>query len=74
VFHQPALLTAAGFRLQSDPAGEVDNVIGFRVASVVPEPGTALLLMTGLLGLGLRAPRQAVNGRATRVARGGVGK
>jgi formylglycine-generating enzyme len=27
------------------------EVVGFRVASVVPEPGTGLLVMAGLLGL-----------------------
>lgn len=55
VFHQPAVLTAAGFRHQSDPTGE-DNLIGIRVA-MIPEPGTGLLLMTGLLGLAYRQKR-----------------
>jgi hypothetical protein len=32
------------------PSVEVDGV-GFRVASLVPEPGTGLLVMTGVLGL-----------------------
>jgi sulfatase modifying factor 1 len=32
--------------------------IGFRVASLVPEPGTALLLMTGLAGLAARQERR----------------
>jgi len=32
---------------------------GFRVASVVPEPGTGLLVMTGVLGLSLRRKRTA---------------
>jgi formylglycine-generating enzyme required for sulfatase activity len=34
--------------------GIEDDAIGFRVASIVPEPGTGLLLMLGLVGLGLR--------------------
>jgi formylglycine-generating enzyme required for sulfatase activity len=41
-----------------DPASEY-NYIGFRVASLVPEPGTALLVMTGLLGLAARRKRLA---------------
>jgi len=35
------------------------NYIGFRVASLVPEPGTGLLVMTGLLGLAARRKRHA---------------
>ncbi len=42
------------------PNGE-DSETGFRVASMIPEPGTAVLLMTGLLGL---AYRQRRHGRA----------
>jgi formylglycine-generating enzyme required for sulfatase activity len=41
---------AASVRSGSDPAFE-DLIVGFRVASPVPEPGTSLLLMTGMLGL-----------------------
>jgi formylglycine-generating enzyme required for sulfatase activity len=37
------------------------SFIGFRVASLVPEPGTGLLMMMGLLGL---AHRQRRRGRA----------
>ncbi len=40
----------ASFRAEFDPRFELDNV-GFRVASQIPEPGTGLLLMTGVLGL-----------------------
>jgi hypothetical protein len=35
------------------PATEAGNV-GFRVASVIPEPGTGLLLGAGLAALGAR--------------------
>jgi len=40
------------------PTNGVGNV-GFRVASLVPEPGTGLLVMTGALGLALRRKRPA---------------
>ncbi|MCP4241945.1 MAG: formylglycine-generating enzyme family protein [bacterium] len=40
---------AASYRYYGNPTYE-DNIVGFRVASI-PEPGTGLLLMTGLLGL-----------------------
>jgi formylglycine-generating enzyme required for sulfatase activity len=56
-FHVQALLTASGFRHQADPAGE-DNLVGFRVVNVIPEPRTGLLLMTGLLGLAYRQRRR----------------
>jgi formylglycine-generating enzyme required for sulfatase activity len=56
-FHLPALATAAGFRAQGDPTSETENGITVRLASVIPEPGTALLLMTGLLGLAYRQRR-----------------
>ncbi len=36
-----------------------DFQVGFRVASVIPEPGTGLLLMTGLLGLAAGRKRRA---------------
>lgn len=42
------------------PADELDG-IGFRVASLVPEPGTGLLLMTGLAGLAARQERRKRN-------------
>ncbi len=35
------------------------SYIGFRVASPIPEPGTGLLVMTGLLGLAVRRRRPA---------------
>jgi formylglycine-generating enzyme required for sulfatase activity len=40
------------------PAAEYYNT-GFRVASLVPEPGTGLLVMSGVLGLALRQRRTA---------------
>jgi hypothetical protein len=40
-------------RGRADPPSRAD-IIGFRVASLVPEPGTALLLMSGLAGLAAR--------------------
>jgi formylglycine-generating enzyme len=47
------------FRLQSGPSDyyEPSNMtveFGFRIASIVPEPGTGLLVIAGLLGLGVR--------------------
>ena len=45
----------ASIRGDADPAGE-DGFIGFRVASI-PEPGTGLLLMMGMLGLARRRRR-----------------
>jgi sulfatase modifying factor 1 len=36
-----------------------NGVVGFRVASLVPEPGTGLLVMTGLLGLASRRMQRA---------------
>jgi formylglycine-generating enzyme required for sulfatase activity len=48
---------AASYPLIDNPAGEIFNV-GFRVASI-PEPGTGLLVMTGLLGLAARRRRSA---------------
>ncbi len=41
---------AASDRLDFDPTFEV-HFVGFRVASPIPEPGTGLLVMTGMLGL-----------------------
>ena len=41
------------------PPVEAD-FIGFRVASLVPEPGTGLLVMLGVLGFAARARRQRV--------------
>ncbi len=34
-----------------------NSVLGFRVASLVPEPGTGLLVMSGVLGMALRRKR-----------------
>jgi formylglycine-generating enzyme required for sulfatase activity len=44
---------AASIRGTHGPMGET-GFFGFRVASVVPEPSTALLVACGLVGLGLR--------------------
>ena len=49
-------LAASGYQYMG-PTYE-DDFIGFRVASPIPEPGTALLVMTGLLGLAYRERRQ----------------
>jgi formylglycine-generating enzyme required for sulfatase activity len=45
---------------QSEPPSTELNYIGFRVASFVPEPGTGLLVLTGLAGL---AARRHLHGR-----------
>jgi formylglycine-generating enzyme required for sulfatase activity len=47
---------AAGARSVSNPAVE-SSFLGFRVA-VIPEPGTALLLGSGLMALGIRGRRR----------------
>jgi len=49
---------AASYPYSGGPAGE-NLYVGFRVASLVPEPGTGLLVMTGVLGLALRRKRLA---------------
>ncbi len=49
---------AASYPGNYGPTSE-DYVVGFRVASLVPEPGTGLLVMTGVLGLALRRKRLA---------------
>jgi formylglycine-generating enzyme required for sulfatase activity len=50
---------AASFAETGRPYGDPFAVTtGFRVASLVPEPGTALLVTTGLLGLALRRRRR----------------
>ncbi len=51
---------AASDRLGTSPVNG-DSTIGFRVASLVPEPGTGLLLMTGLAGLAARQARRKWN-------------
>jgi formylglycine-generating enzyme required for sulfatase activity len=48
---------AASNRNLTSPTNE-NGIIGFRVASLVPEPGTGLLLMTGLAGLAARQERR----------------
>ena len=49
---------AASFRSGVNATVE-HELIGFRVASLVPEPGTGLLVMTGLLGLAARRKRRS---------------
>src|SRR5262245_42610649 len=49
-FTDPPMLLWAGLRIQTNPTIEFMD-IGFRVAMVVPEPGTGLLAFAGLLGL-----------------------
>ncbi len=52
----------ASVPLAEDPALEdffEVGFVGFRVASLVPEPGTGLLVMSGVLGLALRRNRTA---------------
>jgi len=53
-------LLAASRRNNTLPTGEGGD-IGFRVASLVPEPGTSLLVMTGLAGLAARQERRKRN-------------
>ena len=54
-FSQTAVNLAASFRLSASYVTESDD-IGFRVASI-PEPGTGLLVMIGMLGLARRRER-----------------
>ncbi len=49
---------AASYALYYGATNE-DSSIGFRVASPIPEPGTGLLVMSGVLGLALRRKRTA---------------
>jgi formylglycine-generating enzyme len=51
------ILLAASSPNDASPGSE--SFIGFRVASLVPEPGTGVLTMTGLLGLAARRKRRA---------------
>jgi hypothetical protein len=53
-----ASVLAASGRGNGDPTNENDG-FGFRVASLVPEPGTGLLVMGDLLGLAARRRRPA---------------
>ena len=62
-FSRDPMFLAASERNAGLPTFE-DDSMGFRVASVVPEPGTGLLLLTGLLAAA-RWGRQGAN-RATR--------
>jgi formylglycine-generating enzyme required for sulfatase activity len=43
---------------QFDPAENENGFAGFRVASLVPEPGTGVLVMAGLLGLAARRKKR----------------
>ena len=54
-YFDPVIL-AAGYSIFDGPTGEYDKV-GFRVASI-PEPSTALLVLTGLGSLALRHRRR----------------
>jgi len=56
-FDDNQLELAASFRVWGFPAIEA-NELGFRVASI-PEPGTGLLVLTGLLGLGAHLKSRA---------------
>jgi formylglycine-generating enzyme required for sulfatase activity len=53
-----AFLLSVSAKNGFDPTTEAFYT-GFRVANLVPEPGTGLLVMTGVLGLGLRQRRTA---------------
>ncbi len=53
-----AFVLETSFRLVADPSSEV-FATGFRVGSIVPEPGTGLLLITGLIGLAYHQKRFA---------------
>jgi hypothetical protein len=46
---------AASFRITSPPTGWGSGT-GFRVASIIPEPDTALLVMVGVLAMACRRP------------------
>jgi len=52
-----AIILAASNPNNANASGEGVN-IGFRVASLVPEPGTSLLVMIGLAGLAVRQERR----------------
>ena len=49
-FISPSGQLAAASRSAGNP-GDAFKDVGFRVAAVIPEPGTGLLVMTGMLGL-----------------------
>jgi formylglycine-generating enzyme required for sulfatase activity len=53
-FRNLAASSPSGFTPSSGAKG-----LGFRVASLVPEPGTGLLVMSGVLGMALRRKRTA---------------
>jgi formylglycine-generating enzyme required for sulfatase activity len=53
-----ASVLAASYRLYPSPTSDVSG-IGFRVASLVPEPGTGIFMVTELLGLASLRRRRA---------------
>ena len=53
--------------LPPDASGVAPCLESFPVASLVPEPGTGLLVMTGLLGLAVTRRRAGVRARSARL-------
>ena len=55
------ILLSAGSRTSSNPGFPGQEFVGFRVAAVIPEPSTGLLVGAGLLGLAGHRRRSAKN-------------